>query len=84
MNELFFKSFTDIQKEKASFIDKINKTLIEAAAYYPEKVKDQKVKIATLKDLKKQKEKTLNEINKAKSKNETETLNKLQVKINLN
>ena len=60
-------------------IETINNTLVEAAAFYPEKVKEQKLKISNLKDLKKQKDKTLNEINKAKTKNETETLNKLHV-----
>jgi hypothetical protein len=75
----FHKSFSEIQKEKSKFIEKINKILIEATIFYPEKVKEQKVKIAILKDLKKQKEKTNNDIVKAKSKNETETLNKLQV-----
>ena len=73
---------TVIENEKKALIEIINGTLIEAAAYYPEKVKDQKLKIANLKDLKKQKEKTINEINKAKTKNETETVNKLHVKKN--
>jgi hypothetical protein len=71
---------TSIENEKKALIEIINGTLIEAAVYYPEKVKDQKLKIANLKDLKKQKEKTISEINKAKTKNETETVNKLHVK----
>lgn len=71
---------SEIEKEKRVLIETINGTLIESASYYPEKVKDQKLKISNLRDLKKQKEKTIQEINKAKNKNETETVNKLHVK----
>ena len=80
INNDFLTSLTAIESEKKALIETINGTLIEAAAYYPEKVKNQKLKIASLKDLKKQKEKTMNEINKAKTKNETNTVNKLHVK----
>lgn len=79
INNNFQSTLADIEKGKKALIETINNTLIEAAAFYPEKVKEQKLKIANLKDLKKQKDKTLNEINKAKTKNETETINKLHV-----
>ena len=79
INNSFLSTLSEIEKEKRVLIETINGTLIEAASYYPEKVKDQKLKIANLKDLKKQKERTINDINKAKTKNETETINKLYV-----
>lgn len=79
MNKNVFSSLSEIEKEKKKYIETINTTLIEATSFYPEKVKDQKLKIANLKDLKKQKEKTMNEINKAKIKNENDTVNKLHV-----
>jgi hypothetical protein len=80
INNNFLSTLTAIENEKKALIETINGTLIEAVSYYPEKVKDQKLKIASLKDLKKQKEKTINEINKAKTKNETDTVNKLHVR----
>jgi uncharacterized protein YwgA len=79
INNNFLSTLSEIEKGKRALIETINNTLVEAAAFYPERVKDQKIKIANLKDLKKQKEKTFNEINKAKTKNETETINKLHV-----
>ena len=79
INNNFLSTLSEIEKGKKNLIETINGTLIDAAAFYPEKVKEQKLKIANLKDLKKQKEKTMNEINKAKTKNETETINKLHV-----
>lgn len=81
INNNFFSALSEIEKGKKALIETINNTLVEAAAFYPEKVKEQKLKIANLKDLKKQKEKTQNEINKATTKNETETINKLRVYI---
>lgn len=80
INNNFLSTLTLIENEKKAFVETLNGTLIEAAAYYPEKVKDLKLKIANLKDLKKQKEKTVNEINKAKTKKEADTVNKLLVK----
>lgn len=79
VNNNFLSTLSEIEKGKKALIETINNTLVEAAAFYPEKVKEQKIKIANLKDLKKQKDKTVNEINKAKTKNETETMNKLHV-----
>jgi len=79
INNNFLSTLSEIEKGKRALIETINNTLVEAAAFYPERVKEQKIKISNLKDLKKQKEKTFNEINKAKTKNETETINKLHV-----
>jgi len=79
INNNFLSTLSEIEKGKRALIETINNTLVEAAAFYPERVKEQKIKISNLKDLKKQKEKTVNEINKAKTKNETETINKLHV-----
>lgn len=79
MNKTFFSSLSEIEKEKKNFTDTLNNTLIQAASYYPNKVKDYKLKITNLKELRKRKDKTFADINKARTKNETDTVNKLSV-----
>jgi len=83
MNKIFLNSLSEIEKEKKNVTETINKVIVEATSSYPDRVKDQKLKITSLKDLKKQKDKTMTEINKAKEKNQAETISKLNVK-NLN
>ena len=79
INKNFLYSLSEIEKEKKNVTETINKVIVEATSSYPDRVKDQKVKITNLKDLRKQKDKTMNDINKAKVKNEAETLSKLNV-----
>jgi hypothetical protein len=80
INKNFLSSLSEIEKEKKNLTEIMDKVIVEATSSYPERVKEQKLKITNLKDLKKQKEKTISEINKAKEKNQAETISKLNVK----
>jgi hypothetical protein len=80
INKNFLSSLSEIEKEKKTVTELINKVIVEVTSSYSERVKEQKQKITNLKDLKKQKEKTNSEINKAKQKNQAENISKLNVK----
>jgi hypothetical protein len=72
----------DLEKLRKNQIDKINNMIIPATIYYPEKVKTFKTNLLKLSEIKKVKDKQVNEITRAKTKNDQEKISKLSADFN--
>lgn len=69
---------TDLEKMRGKQIETLNNIIIPATVYYPEKAKAFKVSLGKITETKKTKEKTLQELSKAQSKNDLEKSGKLK------
>ena len=80
INKNFLSSLSEIEKGKKALTETINQVIVEVTTSYPDRVKEQKTKIAALTTLKKAKAKSMAEIEKAKTKGNADAISKLNVK----
>lgn len=80
INKNFLSSMSEIEKEKKNSTEVTSKVIVEATSSYPDRVKEQKLKITSLSTLRKQKDKTNAELKKAEEKNQAEAISKLKVR----
>ena len=77
----FYRKMKELENDRDKYLDVMKNLILPVAKYYPEKLKETQQKLVNLSKLKKENEKNLKELNKARDKNERDKVQNLNEEI---